>query len=102
MGAENPKALGRASRQGPVCRAVALRGARACCSLPEHPQTPRQPELRKTTDSPVLEEAAALAKARDSENRCEALWPKMGKVVSYSKGSFPEYPAAGGLGPIPA
>lgn len=47
VGAENPKALGRASRQGPVCRAVALRGARACCSLPEHPQTPRQPELGK-------------------------------------------------------
>lgn len=43
VGAERPKARGRASPQGPVLGAEALRGAPPCCSLPGDPQTPWQP-----------------------------------------------------------
>lgn len=62
VGAESPKALGRASLQRPVCGAASLRGASAYCSLPEHPQTPRHPELAKPPTPQRLEEAAAPAK----------------------------------------
>lgn len=62
VGAESRKALGRASLQGLAHGAVALRGAQACCSLPEGPANSPVARVSKATDSPALKEAAAPSK----------------------------------------
>lgn len=102
VGAESPKALGRASLQRPVCGAASLRGASACCSLPEHPQTPRHPELAKPPTPQRWRKRLLRLRAPGSSRWCENLEPQVNEVDPHLKASFPQCPAARGLGPLPA